>query len=118
MTHPTRPRGTSRVFRFLKRSTDDVRADVQDEFAFHVDMRVEELRREGLSEPAAREQALREFGNVARGTDACVREGVGIERRGSLARFVSELHQDIRFGLRLIARNPTFSTVAVLTPDK
>ena len=115
MTRPIRPRGSKRVFRFLRRSKNDVRADIREEFAFHVDMRADDLRREGLSESAAREQALREFGNVARGIDACVREGVGIERRRSLARFATELGQDIRFGLRLIARNPRFSAVAIVT---
>src|SRR4030095_13953989 len=90
-------------------------ADVREEFAFHLDMRVEDLRREGLSESAAREQALREFGNVDRGADGCVREGVSVERRRSATRFVTELRQDIKFGLRLIARNPAFSAVAIVT---
>jgi predicted permease len=103
------------VFRFLKRSANDVRADIREEFAFHLDMRIEDLRRQGLSEAAAREQASREFGNVARGTDECVREDTAIERRRSLTRFASELHQDVRFGLRLMARNPMFSVVAILT---
>ncbi len=110
-----RPRGTRRVFRFLKRSTNDVRSDIRDEFAFHLDMRIDDLRREGLSEAAAREQALGEFGNVAAGTEACVREGVAIERRHSLTRFASELHQDVRFGVRLMTRNPMFSVVAIVT---
>src|SRR6476646_8800980 len=115
MTQPNRPGGTKRVFRFLKRSIDDVGTDVRDEFAFHLEMRVEDLRREGLAESAAREQAIREFGNVARGIDTCVGEGIGMEHRRSLTRFVTELGQDVRFGLRLMARNPMFSVVAILT---
>lgn len=115
MTHPNRPHGSKRMFRFLRRSTKDVHADVREEFAFHVDMRAQDLQREGLSESAARDQALREFGNVARGIDACVREDVGIERRRSLTRFATELRQDVRFGLRLIDRNRRFSAVAIVT---
>jgi putative ABC transport system permease protein len=115
MTKATRPRGTKRVFRFLRRSTDDVRADVREEFAFHLEMRVEDLQREGLSEAAARAQALREFGSVDRGTEGCVREGVTLERRRSATRLATELRQDIKFGLRLIARNPAFSFVAIVT---
>src|SRR5262245_43590904 len=115
MRNTTRPGGTTRLFRFLRRSTEDVRTEVREEFAFHLDMRVEDLRREGLSESAAREQALREFGSLDRGADACVREGVTIERRRSVARLVTELHQDINFGLRLIVRNPAFSVLAIVT---
>jgi putative ABC transport system permease protein len=115
MAYPNRPHGTRRVFRFLKRSTHDVRSDIRDEFAFHLDMRIDDLRRQGLSEPAAREQALREFGNVNRGTEACMRVGVAIERRRSVTRGAIELYRDARFGLRLMARHPMFSAVAVLT---
>ena len=115
MPHLNRPRHTRRVFRFLKRSTNDVRSDIRDEFAFHLDMRVADLRREGLSEAAAREQALREFGNVNQGTEACVREGITIERRRALTRVAIELYHDARFGWRLMARNPMFSTAAVCT---
>jgi len=115
MTFPTRPRGSKRVFRFLRRSKTEVRADVREEFAFHLAMRVDDLRREGLSESAAREQALREFGNVDRGTEACVREGAVIERRHTLTQLVTELRQDVRFALRLMVRTPMFSVVAVVT---
>jgi len=115
MTRPIRPHGSKRIFRFLRRSKKDVQSDVREEFAFHVDMRAEDLRREGLSESAARDQALREFGNVARGIDACVREDIGIERRRSLSRFATELRQDVRFGLRLIGRNRRFASVAIAT---
>ena len=86
MTNPTRPRGSKRVFRFLRRSSDDVRADVREEFAFHLDMRIDDLRREGLTESAARAQALNEFGGVDGSTDQCVREGLTIERRRSATR--------------------------------
>jgi putative ABC transport system permease protein len=115
MSYPNRPRGSRRVFRFLRRSKKDVHADVRDEFEFHLEMRIDDLRREGLAESAARDQAVREFGDLTRGTEVCVREGIAIERRRSLTRFVSELHQDVRFGLRLMARNQMFSAVAVLT---
>jgi putative ABC transport system permease protein len=115
MTHRIRPRDTKRLFRFAARSRDDIRDDVQEEFAFHLDMRVDDLMKEGLSETNARAQALREFGSQTRGTHACAREGLTVERQRTLARLVSELRQDATFGLRILGRSPGFSTVAILT---
>jgi putative ABC transport system permease protein len=103
------------MFRFFTRSKRDIRADVHDEFAFHLEMRVEDLQREGLSEAAAREQARQEFGDIARGTEVCVAEDAAIERRRTFGRFVEELRQDASYGLRLLVRNPGFSAVALLT---
>src|SRR5262245_39898838 len=46
-------------------------ADVEDEFAFHLEMRVEELRAQGLSPKDARDEALRGFGDVQRVKKIC-----------------------------------------------
>ena len=58
-----RPRGTKRVFRFTSRTAGEIHGDIADEMAFHLEMRVETLRREGFSEAEARAQASREFGD-------------------------------------------------------
>ena len=47
-----RPRGTKRLFRFTSRTARDIHGDIAEEMAFHLEMRVETLRREGLSEAA------------------------------------------------------------------
>ena len=88
---------------------------MQEEFAFHLDMRVEDLMREGLPEAQARAQALREFGDRTRGLQACAREGSTVERQRTLARFASELRQDATFGARLLRHSPGFSAVAIVT---
>lgn len=59
-----RPWGIRRVFRFPSRNRADVGADIREEFAFHLDMRVAELVRSGMPEPDARAQARREFGDL------------------------------------------------------
>jgi predicted permease len=110
-----RPHGIRRLFRFPSRSRDDIRQDVGDEFAFHLDMRTRDLIESGLDERAARAQALREFGSVTRGTAANVAQGVELERQRRLVRFFSELIQDARYGLRLYARSPGFAAAAILT---
>lgn len=104
-----------RLFRFTSRTNRDVRRDIDEEFQFHLDMRIEDLRREGLDEAAARAQALREFGDAARGADACAVHGETIERQRWLTRIVSELRQDSGYGLRLIRRSPGFSAAAIAT---
>ena len=115
MTHRIRPRGAKRLFRFVTRSRRDIHDDVQEEFAFHLDMRIADLVNGGMSEPDARSQALREFGNQTRGAQACAREGMNVERQRTMVRLASELGQDASFGARLIRRSPGFSTVAILT---
>jgi len=97
------------------RSADDIRRDVDEEFAFHLDMRVEDLMSRGLAESDARAQAEREFGDRARGLRLCAQEGATVERQRSVRRLLSEARQDVTFGARLFSRSPTFSTVAILT---
>ncbi len=115
MPRRIRPPSARRLFRFARRSPNDVRDDVQEEFAFHLEMRVDDLVGQGLTEAEARAQALREFGNQAAGADACVREGATVERQRTVARLADELWQDASFGARLLRHSPAFATVAILT---
>src|SRR5258705_1607173 len=110
-----KPFGVRRLFRFPSREREDVRDDVREEFAFHIDMRVADLVKAGMSRADAHAQALREFGDVASGTRATSHQDATIERRRWLGRMASELKQDAAYGLRLIARGPTFSAVAIVT---
>jgi predicted permease len=110
-----RPRGIRQLFRFPSRTTRDIRTEVDEEFAFHVDMRTAELVRGGLTETDARAQALREFGDAAKGAEGCATEGKRVERQRRLSRLVGEIRQDVTYGLRLIVRSPAFTVVTVLT---
>ncbi len=110
-----RPWGVTRLFRFPFRTREDVRTDIADEFAFHLDMRVDELMRGGLVEDQARAQAAREFGDRAAGARACAQVGDRLERRRRIGRFAGELRQDTIIGFRLLARNPGFAAVAIVT---
>jgi predicted permease len=115
MTQRIRPPSAKRLFRFVARSRSDIHGDVNDEFAFHIDMRVEDLVKCGRSHSDARAQALREFGSYTNGTRACAREGTHMERQRTMTRLVSEFRQDAKFGARLLSRSPGFSLVAILT---
>ena len=110
-----KPWGVKRLFRYVSRTRDDVHRDVSDEIAFHLDMREEELRREGMSASDAKATARREFGALDAGAQALTRIGVGVERRRRVGRLVGELRQDAAMGVRLLARSPGFAAVAIVT---
>lgn len=55
------PRGP---FRLPWRRGEEIRREVDEEIAFHLDMRAQDLIREGLDANEARRQAQREFGDV------------------------------------------------------
>src|SRR5260221_6848558 len=110
-----KPARFRRLFRFSSRSVPDVRADVHEEFRFHLDMRTAELVRSGLTESQAREQADREFGDPGRGEVLSTAHGAAAERRRGLARCGSEVLQDARYGIRILSRGRGFAAVAILT---
>jgi predicted permease len=110
-----KPWGIKRLFAHVSRTRDQVRTDIADEFAFHLDMRTDELVREGLPRDEARRQASQEFGraDAAMGTLAAI--GDRLEQRRRVAGFLGELWQDAGHGLRLLRRSPGFAMVAILT---
>jgi predicted permease len=110
-----RPRSTRRLFRFVSRTGDDVRTDVQDEIAFHLEMRVNDLMAEGLSRAEARARAVAEFGDVERASATLMLHDRQTERARWLSRAWSDLRRDIGYGIRLLGRNKGFSTTAILT---
>src|SRR5580765_85496 len=115
MAKRIRPPSAKRLFRFAERSRHDISRDVEDEFAFHLDMRVDDLVRQGLPQAEARAQASREFGDRTRGAATCVNEDAHMERRRTISRWIGELRQDASFGLRLLRRSPGFAIAAIFT---
>ncbi len=82
-------------------------SEMDAELRFHIETFAEDLVRSGASREEALRRARIEFGGIER-----VKEE-GREVRG--LRFVQSVLQDIRFGLRMLAKNPGFSAVAILT---
>src|SRR6188768_3712855 len=110
-----RPRGTKRVFRFTSRTAGEIHGDIADEMAFHLEMRVETLRREGLSDAEARAEASREFGDPLAHDAACAPIDQTAEQRSQWRRLADECVQDLRVGLRLLWRSPGFAAAAICT---
>jgi putative ABC transport system permease protein len=81
-----------------------VEDDLADEVAFHLDARVKDLIRRGLSPAEARRQARLEFGSIDRYKED-VRQARGL-------RLVDELRADLLYGWRALRRSPGFTLVA------
>jgi predicted permease len=93
----------------------DVRRDVDDEIAFHLEQRRRDLREQGLPEPAVRDEALRRFGNVDAIAAAC--RGIDEQwyREQRRAGMWADLRQDAAYAIRTLMHSRGFAATAILT---
>ena len=95
--------------------TEDPLEETEEELRFHLEMRVEDYMRQGMSEEEARAAAEARLGDI----DEVRREIARVaDRRTSMERrraWLSEIGQDLRYGLRTLLRAPTFASMSVLT---
>ena len=84
---------------------DRVEHDLADEVEFHLDARVQDLIRRGLSPAEARRRARLEFGSIERYKED-VRHARGL-------RLADDLRSDLLYGWRILRRSPSLTLVAV-----
>ncbi len=82
-------------------------AELQEEIQFHLGEEAEERQAQGLAGEEARRAAGREFGNIT-----LVKEDTRAMWTWTLW---EQLAQDIRYGLRMMSANKTFSAMAILS---
>jgi putative ABC transport system permease protein len=93
---------TRDLFR-VKQSERELDAELHFDFAQRVEAKV----RAGMSREEAELSARREFGGIDLTKEEC--------RDSSSTRWLQDVSQDFRFGVRMLRKNPGFTAVAVLT---
>ena len=80
--------------------------EMDQELSFHIEMQTALNVRKGMTPEQARTEALREFGGVEKFKEQCR------EERGG--RWMEQLFQDLRFGVRNLLKYPGYSAVVIL----
>lgn len=83
------------------RAPDRIRAEIEEEFQFHIDERARELMERGVPNEAARAAAIEAFGNVAGFRDECFT--IAMKERIMLQRVNAILTAVLLVGLGLVA---------------
>src|SRR3954454_22582527 len=82
-------------------------ADLDDELRSHIDMRTEANIASGMTEAEARNDAVRRFGNRT-----VIKEAT---RSMDIAETTESFVRDLRFGMRMLAKNRGFAVVGIVT---
>ncbi len=84
-----------------------VETELNDELRFHLENLIEENVARGMAPDEARYAALRELGGVEQVKEEC--------RDMRRVNYIENFFQDVRYGVRMLARNPAVTFVMVIT---
>jgi putative ABC transport system permease protein len=103
-----------RVFRIPFRRPP-IAQDVDEELAFHLELREEQLVAQGMSAEDARREALRQFGAMDPIREACIALDHERVRAVNRASALTNLRQDFAYAVRTLGKNKGFATLVGLT---
>jgi len=84
-----------------------VEQELEEELQYHLERKMEEYAAQGLTPEQARQAALRAMDRLAQHKEEC-RDARGVNAIDNTVR-------DLRYSLRVLAKSPAFTVVAVLT---
>ncbi|MEO7995909.1 MAG: ABC transporter permease [Gemmatimonadaceae bacterium] len=102
-----------RAFR-IESGAQRVQRDVDEEMEFHLAMRTQKLAKSGLSPQAAREEALKQFGDFTTVRTECIAINREHHRAMNRVNRLQDLKQDIVYGIRSLGNNKSFAAITVL----
>ena len=92
-----------------------IHQEVDEEIAFHIEMRARELIARGVDPKEARAIVVARLGDVSRLRRRCVDLGRKRDREMRITRWIEELRDDVTGALRQMKAAPGFAAVAALT---
>jgi len=111
---PKLPPGVRRLFR-LPPNRARLQREMDAEMEAHLAMRVDELRRLGMSEADAEAEARRRFGDADEFRDYAARRAGRRARRLAVGQWLADGVQDLQVALRQLRQAPALAAVVVLT---
>ena len=101
--------------RYLRFWRSDVAADVDDELAFHIAERIDDLVARGLPADRARHEALRRLGDIEAVKHTCRTLALERERTMRRSEWLDSVRQDAAYALRGMRAHKSLTAAIVLT---
>jgi predicted permease len=104
-----------RPFWYLRRRSEVVASEVDEELDAHLDLMTKNLEARGWSSDAARQEALRRFGDLHATRRYCQQQDRAKEQRMQRTFWFEDLGQDLRICVRNLLRVPGLALTIVVT---